>query len=77
MCLRFSRAALKHYGVGLPKAGIEDIEDIEILRLLEADIPIQMASMSVTIAVDTAEDLQRVRDIIHTQGDGLSSYDCG
>jgi 3-deoxy-manno-octulosonate cytidylyltransferase (CMP-KDO synthetase) len=74
----FPREILKHYGVGLQKTEVEDIEDIEILRLLEADIPIQMVPMSSsTIAVDTSEDLQRVRDIIQTQGDDLTSYDCG
>jgi 3-deoxy-manno-octulosonate cytidylyltransferase (CMP-KDO synthetase) len=74
----FPRNTLQYYGVGTNKATIEDIEDIEILRLVEANVPIQMVRMNAaTIAVDIPEDLQRVRDVIQTQGEGLPVYDCG
>ena len=49
-----------------PKKSInERYEDIEILRFLDMDIPVQMLEVEKgTVAVDTPDDLIRVRKII-------------
>lgn len=53
------------YGVKYGKAKIEAIEDIEILRFIENGYKIQYIEVdSNTIAVDTPNDLERVRKII-------------
>ena len=57
------------------KSFLEDIEDIEILRFLENDLKIKMIKMSKnTVAVDTPQDLKRVREIISSQGEDLEEY---
>lgn len=57
------------------KTFLENIEDIEILRFLENGIKIKMIRMSEnTVAVDTPEDLTRVRGIISSQGEDLEEY---
>lgn len=61
----FRRSALIAYRPGAEKSPLEDIEDIEILRLLEAGSRIQMVRVPVSgIAVDTPEDLKRAREIL-------------
>ncbi len=53
------------YGIKYGKAKIEAIEDIEILRFIENGYKVQFVEVnSETVAVDTPNDLQRVRDII-------------
>ena len=48
------------------KTPIESIEDLEIIRLLEMGYEVQMIEVSgQSIAVDTPEDLERVREIIY------------
>ncbi len=47
------------------KSVIEDVEDIEILRFFELQVPVQMIELSQgSIGVDTPEDLQRVNEIM-------------
>lgn len=73
----FPKATLSNYGVGTRKTVNEEIEDIEIMRLIDLGLNIQMIKMSSnTVAVDTVEDLDRVRMIIETHGENLSEYDC-
>ena len=53
------------YGKTYGKAKIEAIEDIEILRFIENGYKVQYIEVeSETIAVDTPNDLKKVRDII-------------
>ncbi len=57
----FSARHLEFFSNGGEKAPIENLEDIEILRFLENDIPVQMVEVnSASIAVDFAEDVERV-----------------
>lgn len=57
----FSKQSLKHYGLDSIKTPIEEIEDIEILRLLELDQEVYMVNVSSSsIAVDFPEDVQKV-----------------
>lgn len=73
----FPKYALNHYGVGTTKSANESEEDIEIMRLLDLGLEVQMIEMSPnTVAVDTPEDLERVRMIIETYGEDLLEYDC-
>jgi len=58
----FPREALIKYGLHGKKTELENIEDIEILRLLEMGFKIKMVEVSdSSIAVDTPEDLERVK----------------
>ena len=53
------------YGLHYGKAKIEAIEDIEILRFIENGYKVQYVEVdSCTVAVDTQNDLQKVRDIV-------------
>lgn len=73
----FPKYALHNYGLGTAKTANESEEDIEIMRLIDLGIEIQMIEMSPnTVAVDTPEDLERVRMIIETYGDDIVEYDC-
>ena len=73
----FPKHALDNYGVGTIKTANESEEDIEIMRLLDLGLEVQMIEMSPnTVAVDTPEDLERVKMIIDTYGDDVSEYDC-
>ena len=73
----FPKKALENYGLKSSKSKNENIEDIEIMRLLDRGFTVKMLEMSSnTIAVDTLEDLERVRLIIQMQGEDLSEYDC-
>lgn len=63
----FRPSALHLYGPGAKKSPLEEIEDIEILRIVEAGLTVQMAEVpSSGIAVDTELDLARARDIFHS-----------
>ena len=54
------------------KTNIEEIEDIEILRFIESDWPVQMTELDgCSIAVDTSEDLEKVRGIMKTKLDSF------
>ena len=58
----FSRDHLKAFTAHSQKTYNEESEDIEIIRFLDMDIPVQMIEVSCGgIAVDTPEDLARVR----------------
>ena len=60
----FRPSALAQYQPGAKKSPLEEIEDIEILRLLEAGEHVQMLEVPVCgIAVDTPEDLERAHVI--------------
>lgn len=73
----FPKHALNNYGVGTTKTANESEEDIEIMRLLDLGIEVQMLKMSPnTVAVDTPADFERVKMIIETYGEGLDEYDC-
>lgn len=64
----FKPEALKffcEYGKKYGKARIEEIEDIEILRFIENGYKVQYIEVdSNTVAVDTMNDLEKVRDIM-------------
>ena len=56
------------YGQKYGKGKIEKIEDIELLRFIENGIKVQFIEVdSDTVAVDTYNDLERVRDIFKTK----------
>ena len=74
----FPKAALSNYGVGTVKTFKENEEDIEIMRLLDLGFEVQMLEMSAnTVAVDTPEDLERVKMIIENFGEDVLEYECG
>lgn len=53
------------YGTKYGKAKIEEIEDIEILRFIENGYKVQYIEVdSETVAVDTLNDLKKVREIV-------------
>jgi 3-deoxy-manno-octulosonate cytidylyltransferase (CMP-KDO synthetase) len=57
----FSKSHLSFFSENNAKTPIENIEDIEILRFLENDISVKMIEVeNVGIAVDTAQDLEKV-----------------
>ena len=59
----FSREALALYGPGKTKTTLEEVEDIEILRLVENNIPIKMVPLSgKSLAVDVPEDVIKVEE---------------
>ena len=61
----FGRDHLKFYSSQLTKSPNEVFEDIEILRFLDFDIPVQMIKVSAgSYAVDTPEDLLRIRKLM-------------
>ena len=71
----FPKLALQELRSWTTKTQFESIEDIEILRFLEKGFNIKMIELdSNTIAVDTMDDLNRVKTIISTQGDNLDKY---
>ena len=58
----FPRAALEAFVSVMAKTPHENVEDIEILRLLEMGFEVRMIELSAhSIAVDTPADLERVR----------------
>ena len=62
----FPRDLLLQYGSRKRKSSLESVEDLEILRLLEMGHEVLMVEVSdSSIAVDTPEDLERVRTLIH------------
>ena len=57
--------SLIRYGLAKKKTPLEKIEDLELLRLLELGYDIKMIEVSdSSIAVDTPQDLEKVRAII-------------
>jgi len=53
------------YGMKYGKAKVEAVEDIEILRFIENGYKVQYVEVdSETVAVDTANDLEKVREIV-------------
>jgi len=61
----FRSSALVQFQSGVKKSPLEEIEDIEILRLLEAGELVQMVEVPASgIAVDTPEDLEQARRIL-------------
>lgn len=68
----FTPAALQfycEYGEKYGKAKIEAIEDIEILRFIENGYKVQYVEVdSNTVAVDTMNDLMKVRELIKKSG---------
>jgi len=57
----FSRELLKFFYLQQHKTTIENVEDIEILRFIENDIPVKMIEVkSSSIAVDVPEDIYKV-----------------
>jgi len=61
----FSRDHLRAFAEQSHKTENEECEDIEILRFLDMDIPVQMIQVSHGgIAVDTPEDLTRVKQAL-------------
>lgn len=61
----FSREHLVMFANSQAKAPVEEIEDIEILRFLESDIPVQMIEVDdSSVAVDFPSDVDRVIEII-------------
>lgn len=64
----FPYDALQNFTNGTGKTALEALEDIEILRFLERGYDVQMVELSGgSLAVDTPEDLEKVRKIIEGQ----------
>ena len=62
----FPRDLLLKYGSRKNKSALESIEDLEILRVLEMGHEVLMVEVAgPSVAVDTPEDLERVRRLIH------------
>ena len=60
----FSPSALSHYSPVAMKSTLESLEDIEILRLVEAGLRVQMVKVPAAgVAVDTPEDLAKAETI--------------
>ena len=58
----FRRASLALYQAGARKSPLEEIEDIEILRIVEAGLHVHMVDVPPAgLAVDTPADLERAR----------------
>ena len=61
----FSRDHLNLYSSQVSNSSNEFFEDIEILRFLDVDIPVQMIKVSAgSYAVVTSEDLVRIRELM-------------
>jgi len=61
----FHLESLKDFGPHAEKSPLEQFEDIEILRFLEADIPVKiLVSESLSVAVDFPEDIAKVESIL-------------
>ena len=61
----FSKEHLERFAKAARKGPIEAIEDIEILRFLDLDVPVQMLEVEAgSVAVDTPEDLEKVVAIL-------------
>jgi 3-deoxy-manno-octulosonate cytidylyltransferase (CMP-KDO synthetase) len=61
----FTKERLQQFARQRSKLPLEEQEDIEILRFLEMDVDVQMLKVnSDSLAVDTIEDLQRVRQML-------------
>ena len=61
----FRPSALVPYQLGAKKTPHEEIEDIEILRLLESGLVVKMIEVAPSgLAVDTPEDLLRARNLL-------------
>ena len=61
----FRASALDHYSPAAVKSPLESIEDIEILRIVEAGLHVQMVEVPASgIAVDTPEDLERAAHLV-------------
>jgi 3-deoxy-manno-octulosonate cytidylyltransferase (CMP-KDO synthetase) len=66
----FRLSALQLYQPGAEKTLLENIEDIEILRLLENGLRIHMVNVPLGgPAVDTPEDLQKAEEYLRSQED--------
>ena len=64
----FRPVALQLYQPGARKSRLEAIEDIEILRIIEGGLQVQMIEVPATgLAVDTPEDLTRARAFINAR----------
>ena len=64
----FRRSVLDLYRPDARKSPLEEIEDIEILRILEAGLVVQMIETPPSgIAVDTPADLSRAREYLDTR----------
>jgi 3-deoxy-manno-octulosonate cytidylyltransferase (CMP-KDO synthetase) len=66
----FSKKSLEYYGAGTAKSELEEIEDIEILRLIESGVVVQSVNVeSPGPAIDTPADLGRARELIAQRGE--------
>lgn len=66
----FPKEALLAFGRNTKKTELENIEDIEILRFLEMGYEVRMIPLSsISIAVDTPEDVERVERVINITGE--------
>jgi 3-deoxy-manno-octulosonate cytidylyltransferase (CMP-KDO synthetase) len=62
----FPPQALADFAACQHKTALEEIEDIEILRFLELGYEVRMVAVSQSsVAVDTPQDLERVRALMH------------
>ena len=54
----------KIFGKGSKKPSLEKIEDIEILRFIENNIPVKMLNVNDNhLSIDTKEDLKKAKSI--------------
>ena len=71
----FPKLVLEDFMSWGTKGYFEEIEDIEILRFLEKGIDVKMLEMDPnTIAVDTPDDLRRLKLVLETQGENIATY---
>jgi 3-deoxy-manno-octulosonate cytidylyltransferase (CMP-KDO synthetase) len=64
----FSREHLEFFAANPGKTPLEQIEDIEILRFLENDIPVKMIEVAAgSLAIDVADDIPNVLAILERQ----------
>lgn len=63
----FSRSALEIYN-NTPKSKLEKIEECDLLRFIEQDIPVKMVEVSCrNVSVDTPKDLELAKQIIQSK----------
>jgi 3-deoxy-manno-octulosonate cytidylyltransferase (CMP-KDO synthetase) len=61
----FHLESLSNFGPNSSKSMLEQFEDIEILRFIEADLPVEvMVTESLSVAVDFPEDIAKVEAVL-------------
>jgi 3-deoxy-manno-octulosonate cytidylyltransferase (CMP-KDO synthetase) len=65
----FNLELMDIFGAGRPKAKLESIEDLEILRFIEHSIPVEiLETTDFSLAVDYPEDIDKVEVALRLLG---------